>query len=725
MNLQTITIKEYLIQKGIDFKEANGELITKCLFNKCDEDSGVSETHLYFNIETGQYDCKKCGEKGNILTLAKHFGDSVADTDLNLTKPDKIKKSYNVRKLNPLIVEECHQALPVRIREYLNGRGIIDELVSEFKLGWGEFYGKWWITIPIPDKDGKYTFFKLRQDPEDQSNPDKYKFYPVGSEATIYGWENLKGSKSKLVICEGEFDRLILSKFAISAITSTAGAGTFKKEWLENLKGFDDIYVAFDKDEAGEKESEKLIKTLAENFPETSIYKITLPERMTDGKDISDYFNHYNGNPDEFIFELSKFVAGAEPIDESKFKQLSSEELSEIIGLTIKQDVENKIVAFLCQLSAYTESAQFNISFNAPSSTGKSYIPTEVARLFPEKDVWELAQCSPTAFFHDFGEWDDKRKVSIVDLSRKIIIFLDQPHNDLLARLRPILSHDKKEIMSKITDKSQKFGLRTKNILIKGFPAVIFCTAGLKIDEQEGTRFILLSPETSQQKLREGITEKIRKEVDPEAYRLQLESNPERKLLKERIKAIARAKIKDVKITSQVELERIFLKEKIMLKPRHQRDIGRLINIIKTFALFNFWFREREGDVIIATEADIQEGVKLWGKIAESQDYNLPPFVYELYQEIILTAWNERDEGNISGIKPGLTRQEIIKKHYEVYRRPLQIWLLRMQILPMLESAGLISQEKDPNDARKYLVYPTLPLTTSENNSEQDSGVNV
>jgi hypothetical protein len=46
-----------------------------------------------------------------------------------------------------------------------------------------------------------------------------------------------------------------------------------------------------------------------------------------------------------------------------------------------------------------------------------------------------------------------------------------------------------------------------------------------------------------------------------------------------------------------------------------------------------------------------------------------------------------------------------------------------MQILPMLESAGLISQEKDPNDARKYLVYPTLPLTTSENNSEQDSGV--
>ncbi len=718
MNIQTITIKEYLSQKGIEFKESNGELIAKCFFNGCDDDSGSNEAHLYFNIETGQYNCKKCGEKGNLATLAKHFGDSMDNP------PKSTKNNLRKLKIDALLVEQCHQALPERIRAYLNARGITEELVNEYKLGWGEFYGKWWITIPIPDKDGKYTFFKLRQDPEDASNKNKYMFYPVGNEATIYGWESLRGSRSTLVICEGEFDRLILSKFAVPTITSTAGAGTFKKEWLEELKGFDDIHVVFDKDDAGEKASEKLIELLAETFPETSIHKITFPERMTDGKDVLDYFNRYDGNLDEFIFELSKWTAGAEPIDEGKFKPITADELSDILGLTIKQDVNNKIVAFLCQLSAYTESAQFNISFNAPSSTGKSYIPMEVARLFPEKDVWELAQCSPTAFFHDFGEWDEKRKVSVVDLSRKIIIFLDQPHNDLLARLRPILSHDKKEILSKITDKSQKHGMRTKNILIKGFPAVIFCTAGLRIDEQEGTRFILLSPETSQEKLREGITEKIKKEVDPEAYKLWLESNPERKLLKERIKAIAKAKIRDVKIGSQDELERIFLKEKTMLKPRHQRDIGRLINIIKTFTILNFWFREREGDVIFTSESDIREGVTLWQKMAESQDYNLPPFVYNLYKEIILTAWENKEGGGLTGIKPGLTRQEIIKKHYEVYRRPLPDWLLRQQILPMLESAGLISQEKDPSDARKYLIYPTLQLTTSEeNNSEQDCGV--
>ena len=69
--LQTITIKKYLIRKGIAFRESNGEIITRCLFNDCDKDSRDGEAHLYFDAETGQYDCKKCGERGNIITLAK------------------------------------------------------------------------------------------------------------------------------------------------------------------------------------------------------------------------------------------------------------------------------------------------------------------------------------------------------------------------------------------------------------------------------------------------------------------------------------------------------------------------------------------------------------------------------------------------------------------------------------------------------------------------------
>lgn len=429
------------------------------------------------------------------------------------------------------------------------------------------------------------------------------------------------------------------------------------------------------------------------------------------------------------IQEIEKTIP--EKIDTSQFKPITSQELIEILGLTIKKDEENKLITFLCQLSAYTENSQFNISFNAPSSTGKSYIPTEIARLFPEEDVIEIGYCSPTAFFHDIGEYQKEKRGYIVDLSRKILIFLDQPHTQLLERLRPLLSHDKKEISLKITDKTQKFGLKTKNILLKGYPAVIFCTGNLRIDEQEATRFLLLSPEVNQEKIREAIHEKIKKETDTDTYQKWLDDNPERKLLKERIRAIKQEDIREIKIGSPEKIEERFFKKNKMLKPRHSRDIGRLISLIKSFALLNLWFRTKDDSIIIASDEDIEGAFKIWDAISESQELNLPPYIYHLYQEVILPAWNEKNENDDKNFEEitgqlGLTRQEILQKHFEVYGRMLDSCQLRQQILPMLEIAGLIMQEQDPADKRKMLIYPTTPLTISkeQNNSELRGGVN-
>ena len=713
--LQTITIKEYLIRKGIHFREQNGELITRCLFNNCDNDSRNNEAHLYFNAETGQYDCKKCGEKGNIITLAKHFGDNIDDIALNPRTSTKNIRKY--LKFNTSLVETCHQAIPSRIRQYLNARGITDAFVSDYKLGWGEFYGKWWITIPIQDIDGNFVFFKLRQDPNEGGGKITY---PRGIEAQIYGWETLKTATDKIVICEGEFDRLLLVSKGIPTITSTHGAMTFKQEWSEKLAKISKIYICFDNDEAGRKGAERVAKILKKEG-NNKTYIVSLSEKVGEGGDITDYFVKSNGNLDDLFGKYAKEYP--ERIDTSQFKPLSSQELIKTLGLTIKKDEENKLITFLCELSAYTENSQFNISFNAPSSTGKSYIPTEIARLFPEEDVIEIGYCSPTAFFHDIGEYQKEKKGYLVDLSRKILIFLDQPHTQLLERLRPLLSHDKKEIKLKITDKTQKFGLKTKNVLLRGYPSVIFCTAGLKIDEQEATRFLLLSPETNQEKIREAIHEKIKKETDANAYQEWLDSNPERKILKERIKAIKQENIKEIKIGSPEKIEQKFFKKNKMLKPRHSRDVGRLISLIKSFALLNLWFRKRDGATIIANDEDIEGAFKIWNAISESQELNLPPYIFHLYHEVILSAWSDKNKNRTEGFEEitgelGLTRQDIIQKHYQVYGRFIPDWQLRQQIIPMLETAGLITQEPDPNDKRKMLIYPTTPLTISKNNKD-------
>jgi DNA primase len=710
--LQTITIKEYLTRKNIAFRESGKEIITHCIFSDCDKNSNT-EGHLYFDAETGQYDCKKCGAQGNIITLAKHLGDSIQDIALSPIAPKNPRKST---KFDAELVETCHQALPAHIRRYLNARGIVDAVINELKLGWGKFYGRRWITIPIKDIYGTFCFFKLRQDPS--AGNDKIT-YPKGIEAQIYGWNMLANVNNKQIfICEGELDRLALLSKNIPAITSTHGAMTFKQEWAERLTKVNKIYICYDNDDAGKKGAERVAKMVANGGNKTHI--ITLPDEVGDGGDITDFLVKLNGNPDDLFTKYAKEYP--EKIDVSQFKPLSLQDLMATLGLTIKQDNENKITTFLCELSAFTDNAQFNISYNAPSSTGKSYIPTEIARLFPEEDVIELAYCSPTAFFHDTGEWNKETKGYVVDLSRKILIFLDQPHNELLARLRPLLSHDKKEICLKITDKSQKAGLRTKNVLLKGYPSVIFCTAGLRIDEQETTRFLLLSPEVNQEKIRQGILESIRKEADADSYKDWLDENPERKMLKERIRAIKLENIGQIKIENYKDLIEKFFNNNKVLKPRHQRDIKRLASIIKSLALINLWWRERNEDTITANTEDVEQAFKIWGAISESQDLNLPPYIYSLYQKVILKAWEEKNSQQGLPVI-GLSRQEILQKHFEVYGRMLDTNQLRQQILPMLETTGLIIQEQDQKDKRKILIYPTTQI--HKNNGENEGGVNM
>ncbi len=700
-----ITIKQYLENKNIPFQEKGDELITKCLFNNCDNDSKGNEAHLYFNKNTSQYECKKCGEKGNLITLQKHFDDFT---------PQK-KSLYN--KTNPEfntdLVNKCHENLPDRIRKYLNDRGIEDGLINAYKLGYISLFKKKWITIPILNEDG-YQFFKLRQDPADGKEK---MTYPNGIEAMLYGM--YASPEDDLIICEGELDALALISEGKHALTSSHGANTFKKEWIdEDIKNAKSIYVCFDNDKAGRTGSEKVLRLLKESGVK-NLYQINLPSEIGEAGDITDYLTKLK-YPIEDLF--TKYSTPY-PINHTQFKEIDSDELSEILGLTIKKDNENKLVTFLCQLSAYTEENAFNILFSSPSSSGKSYIALETAKLFPSDDVMKLGNCSKTAFFHDTGEYNKEENLITIDLSRKILIFTDAPHTQLLEALRSLLSHDEKSMFSKITDKDQKGGHRTKNVELRGFPSVIFCTAGLRLDQQEMTRFILLSPEINQDKIRAGIENVISKEIDPDKYNKTIEDNPNRQNLKLRIEAIKQEYIGEIRILDEEKIKERFLKFGKRLQPRHQRDIKKLFALIKAFTLLNLWFRERQGDVLVADDKDIENALKLWDQISPSQELNISPYLYGIYKDVIVPAYNEKNTDPFND-KVGLSRQEIMDKHYQVYQRFLDQNTLRQQILPMLETAGLIYQEKDKEDYRKILVHLSTSYT-SENNSEMNCGVEV
>lgn len=411
-------------------------------------------------------------------------------------------------------------------------------------------------------------------------------------------------------------------------------------------------------------------------------------------------------------------------------RSVTLEELTEILGTTVRKDDINKVITFLTMLLTYTEEDQINIGFLAESATGKSYIPLELSYYFSKEDVLKLGYASPQTFFYESGillpdpsdkrdvEDEKKRKIRSVDLHQKIVIFLDQPHDLLLQRLRSLLSHDEKKIVSKIVNKNQRSGNRTETVIIEGFPTVIFCTAKSSLSEQEKTRLLLLSPEINQEKLRETIALKIDRESDRDAYDKRLKDNPQRQFLEARVSDIKTANISQVKIPEDLreQLYRRFLGDHKNLIPRHQRDISRLLAIIKGYALLNFHNKEQIGTSIFANSEDVEAGFQLYSIVSVANELGLPPEIYDIFQK--MKPWLENREN-------GITRKEFqqwyFNEYYKVIGRDRA-----SEILKILDTTGLLVEQPDPVD-RRFMRYVLPDSGVSEglgekNNVSLDSG---
>ena len=201
--------------------------------------------------------------------------------------------------IDPLyLAKKFHRFLPARIRQYLNGRGIADSVIDLHLLGWnGER-----ITIPIFDREGRLKFFKLAKDPEDQSDSPKMLTTP-GAHAELYGWERVLVKPCQIVICEGEFDRLALESTGIAAVTSTAGASGFRVEWAETLKEIPEVYVCFDRDDAGQKGAQLVCRMI----PHAKL--VELPEEVGKAGDVTDFFVRLGRSREDFLALLEKAKA--------------------------------------------------------------------------------------------------------------------------------------------------------------------------------------------------------------------------------------------------------------------------------------------------------------------------------------------------------------------------------------------------------------------------------
>ncbi len=403
-------------------------------------------------------------------------------------------------------------------------------------------------------------------------------------------------------------------------------------------------------------------------------------------------------------------------IDPSQFDEITLNDVGKVLSLTIKDDDSNKKIVFLGMLSAYTKKSQINISLNAPSSTGKTYIVKEVADLFPDDDKIEIHAATPTSFFYEVDYFDKERNARFKDVRRKILIFYELPDPSLQIKLRPLLSHDGEEIIHKQTNKSKGRNI-TDTTIVRGYASFLFCSANMKLDEQEATRSILLSPQVTNAKLSQSIHLRALRSSNEDEFSEWLVSNPDRIMLKNRIMAIRDEHVDEV-IVRDSTIEQRFRKLAGTLQPRHNRDIDHLYELIRTITLLNVWYRREPDGKIVANQSDVDQAFELFDEFFESQDLNLPPAVFSFYKSYIVPAYiklrekytnDYRKQSDFKNEKIGLTNQDLSAYYLNVEDTSLKGETLRKNILPSLDDAGLIAWEKPTGegaDRRSAHIFP-------------------
>jgi hypothetical protein len=199
-----------------------------------------------------------------------------------------------------------HEALPVRIRQYLNGRGIPDEIINSYLLGWNA----WRITIPIYNREGAIVFFKLAKDPQDR-RPSPETINSPGATVELYGWDRVIERPSRIVVCERELDRLVLEGNGIPAVASTGGAAVFRPEWAKELNAIEEVYVCFDSDQAGRN------GTMLVGAMMSKAKRVQLPDEVGEGGNVTDFFARLRRTKEEFL----SLLEAATPIPASALPQ--------------------------------------------------------------------------------------------------------------------------------------------------------------------------------------------------------------------------------------------------------------------------------------------------------------------------------------------------------------------------------------------------------------------
>jgi hypothetical protein len=273
-------------QKHIPGFQPNGkdEVLCHCPF------PGHEDKHNSFsvNVKTGLWHCfAGCGG-GNLIQLSQKLYDLAFRAAIeriaseegidnpfqrqNGNQNKQGRTSYLTLNQITAIHHELITNEPI-LKQFQAKYGLSLETIKKYLIGYKQ--GKYAIPIEIAPKKWHYKLHKGYQS--------------RGAKATIYPADILQDDLPYIIITEGEFKALLLIQMGFNAVTTTAGAGTWKPEWNDLFREFN-VCLAYDNDEAGRKGEKKVASSL--KGIAKSVKRIQWPPFMNgkDKKDVTDFF---------------------------------------------------------------------------------------------------------------------------------------------------------------------------------------------------------------------------------------------------------------------------------------------------------------------------------------------------------------------------------------------------------------------------------------------------
>lgn len=223
------------------------------------------------------------GQGGDLLDLWREvkgltLAEAVKDVKqyLGIQEPafEKLTTKIYRRPTAPKAAKKVSDESPVR--KYLLGRGITAESLTAYRLGEVEAVGPWqgwkkqepwkgpWIVLPsFRGKElvaVKYLHLERR-------DGKKQTIVEANCEPCLFGWQAIPENSRTVTLCEGELDALTLWQYGFPALSVPFGGGAgAKQQWIDhefpNLERFEEIFLALDQDEEGEKATREIINRL-------------------------------------------------------------------------------------------------------------------------------------------------------------------------------------------------------------------------------------------------------------------------------------------------------------------------------------------------------------------------------------------------------------------------------------------------------------------------------